>query len=89
MKVRGTMTTETESNRIAFDRDTFLSIHSSIKKVIVNPEKRVKKLLLRVVDMWTEVFRPENFKEETQKIYNTKAIDSLKIQCKELRELEK
>ena len=71
MKARGTMTTETESSKLTFDRDTFLSIHNSIKKVIVNPEKRVKKLLLKVVDMWTEVFRPENFKEETQKIYNT------------------
>ena len=71
-----------------FDRDTFLQTHDNLQKVVVNPEKRIKKLLLEVVALWTEVFLPENFKEETQKIYNTQAIEALKVKCRDLRELE-
>ena len=47
-----------------FDRDTFMQTHGTITKVIVNPEKRIKKLLLKVVELWTEVFLPENFKTQ-------------------------
>ena len=72
-----------------FDRDTFMQVHGTLQKVVVNPEKRIKKLLLKVVDLWTEVFLPENFKEETQKVFNTQAIEALKIKCRDLRALEK
>ena len=44
-----------------FDKDCFMKNHDSTNTVVVNPEKRVKKLLLKLIDLYTEVFDPEIF----------------------------
>ena len=56
--------------------------------MVVNPKKRLKKLLLQLIDLYTEVFDSSIFSEVQQKITKTEAIPLLKEKLKKLRELE-
>ena len=46
-----------------FDKASFMRTHDTRDRVIVNPEKRVKKLLLSLIDLYTEVFDKNTFNE--------------------------
>ena len=62
--------------------------HAGSEKVVINPEKRAKKLLLELIDLYTEVFDPSIFSEVQQKIIVTDAIPHLKEKLKNLRRKE-
>ena len=89
MTLNGTITTENggRSNKGSqnFDKESFMKAHDSTNNVIVNPEKRVKKLLLQLIDLYTEVFDPSIFSEVQQKIIKTDAIPKLKVKLLKLR----
>ena len=64
--LNGTVTTTengTPKGSMNFDKESFMKAHDSSRNVIVNPEKRVKKLLLQLIDLYTEVFDPAIFSE--------------------------
>ena len=46
-----------------FDKASFMRTHDTRDMVVVNPEKRVKKLLLSLIDLYTEVFDKNIFNE--------------------------
>ena len=46
-----------------FDKASFMRTHDTKDMVVVNPEKRVKKLLLSLIDLYTEVFDKNTFNE--------------------------
>ena len=46
-----------------FDKESFMRTHDTKDHVVVNPEKRVKKLLLALIDLYTEVFDKNIFNE--------------------------
>ena len=87
MTLNRTLTSEVGSKG-TFDKESFIKAYPSAKKEVINPEKRVKKLLLQLIDLYTEVFDPKNFSESVQKITNTDAIPALKEKLKKLRALE-
>ena len=62
--------------------------YADTEKVVINPEKRAKKLLLQLIDLYTEVFDPSIFSEVQQKIIVTDAIPQLIVKLKDLRRLE-
>lgn len=59
-------------SNVTFDYTEFANRHSNpsvySEKVIPNPEKKVHKLLTKILDIYMKVFDPKVFCEETKKI---------------------
>ena len=70
LTLNGTTTTADYEDRYSsargtmnFDKESFMRTHDINNTVVVNPEKRVKKLLLSLIDLYTEVFDKNIFNE--------------------------
>ena len=72
-----------------FDKQSFASdCTASMINEEVEPDKKVKKLLLKLLDIYMEVFDPKNFSEEELQIKNKDAIRPIKEKLLALRKKE-
>ena len=58
-------------NSARLDSSAFTQLYGdNQKQVVPDAEKKVKKLLLKLIEIYQDVFSADNFEEETQKIFN-------------------
>ena len=66
-------------NSARLDSGTFTQLYGDNQNSVVpDAEKKVKKLLLKLIEIYQDVFSADNFEEETQKIFNQDAIPKFK-----------
>lgn len=68
-----------------FRMDEFMAAHNPSNIEVINPEKKVQKLLVRLVDLYVQVMDDSIFDAENCKIIKKDRIADFKAQALELR----